>query len=88
MRLLPGQTRSPQLANAVRIAELLSRLAGMARIAPKTAVYLHEYETLVDKALAVGGLGYVLKTRVHTDLPEAVQEALEGRCYVSSPLRR
>ena len=49
---------------------------------------IHEDRTLVDKALASGALGYVLKTRAHTDLTEAVQEALEGRCYVSSPLRR
>ena len=49
---------------------------------------IHEDRTLVDKALALGGLGYVLKTRAHTDLTEAIQEALEGRCYVSPPLRR
>ena len=49
---------------------------------------IHEDRALVDKALASGALGYVLKTRAHTDLIEAVQEALEGRCYVSPPLRR
>ena len=48
---------------------------------------IHEYRALVDKALASGALGYVLKTRADTDLIEAVEEALEGRCYVSPPLR-
>ena len=48
---------------------------------------IHEYRALVDKALALGALGYVLKTRADTDLTEAVQQALEGRCYVSPPLR-
>ena len=46
---------------------------------------IHEYRALVDKALASGALGYVLKTRADTDLIEAVEEALEGRCYVSPP---
>ncbi len=48
---------------------------------------IHEDRALVDKALASGALSYVLKTRAHTDLIEAIQEALEGRCYVSPPLR-
>ena len=37
-------------------------------------------------AMAIGALGYVLKYRLASDLPLAIEAALAGRCFVSPPL--
>jgi len=44
---------------------------------------VHDDAQLVDAAMQSGGTGYVLKTRVSTDLLHAVQEARSGRSFVS-----
>jgi DNA-binding NarL/FixJ family response regulator len=45
---------------------------------------VHEDRDYVEAAFAVGALGYVLKSRVATDLIPAVQEALEGHTFSPS----
>ena len=44
---------------------------------------VHDDPQLVDAAMQAGGTGYVLKTRLSTDLRHAVQEARAGRSFVS-----
>ena len=52
-----------------------------------TIVFLtiHEGPELVDACLAEGALGFVLKSHMKTDLIPAINVALSGRCFVSSP---
>lgn len=45
---------------------------------------VHSEAELIDAARAAGGIGYVLKARLASDLMTAVQEALCGRPFVSS----
>ena len=43
--------------------------------------------TLVEQALAAGVMGYVLKLHAGEDLIPAINEALQGRGYVSSAIK-
>lgn len=43
---------------------------------------MHDEPELVEAAQAAGGIGYVLKARLSSDLTIAFAEALEGRRYV------
>ena len=44
---------------------------------------IHDDEELVQAAQAAGGIGYVAKTQLPSDLAVAVNEACAGRRYVS-----
>jgi DNA-binding NarL/FixJ family response regulator len=44
---------------------------------------VHDEEEFVRAARAVGGLGYVLKSRLISDLTHAIREARRGRPFVS-----
>jgi DNA-binding NarL/FixJ family response regulator len=44
---------------------------------------IHEEEDIVSAARASGGIGYVVKPRLASDLLVAVREAREGRPFVS-----
>jgi DNA-binding NarL/FixJ family response regulator len=44
---------------------------------------IHEEEDIVSAAKASGGIGYVVKPRLASDLPVAVREARQGRPFVS-----
>jgi DNA-binding NarL/FixJ family response regulator len=46
---------------------------------------IHDDEELVQAAQQAGGLGYVAKTLLPSDLVVAVNEACAGRRYVSAP---
>ena len=52
-----------------------------------TIVFLtiHDGPELVEACLAEGALGFVLKSNMRTDLIPAINVALSGRCFVSSP---
>jgi DNA-binding NarL/FixJ family response regulator len=45
---------------------------------------VHDEEEIVSAARAAGGIGYVIKSRLASDLAVAVREALAGRPFVSS----
>jgi DNA-binding NarL/FixJ family response regulator len=45
---------------------------------------VHEDPDYVEAAWSVGALGYVLKSRIATDLLPAVQDVLQGRRFISS----
>jgi DNA-binding NarL/FixJ family response regulator len=44
---------------------------------------VHEDQDFVRAALAAGALGYVVKSRMGSDLRSAIREALDGRLFVS-----
>ena len=45
---------------------------------------VHDESDVIQAANGVGGIGYVLKRRLASDLVFAVQEALAGRPFVSA----
>ena len=47
---------------------------------------VHEEPAFLEAALAVGALGYVVKSRLASDLRLAVREAIAGRLFVSPSL--
>jgi DNA-binding NarL/FixJ family response regulator len=67
--------------NGIQVASHLRDSGCKAKV-----VFLTVYEDLdyVEAAWSVGALGYVLKSRIATDLLLAIQEVLEGRRFVSS----
>jgi DNA-binding NarL/FixJ family response regulator len=66
--------------SGLEVASFLRRQQSTAAIVFLT---VHDDAQLVDAAMQSGGTGYVLKTRVSTDLLHAVQEARAGRSFVS-----
>jgi DNA-binding NarL/FixJ family response regulator len=49
---------------------------------------VHEEGAFVRACFAEGGLGYVKKSRLATDLIPAINEALSGRCFISPSVPR
>jgi DNA-binding NarL/FixJ family response regulator len=47
---------------------------------------IHEDQDFITAALSAGALAYVTKGRLATDLVNAINEALQGRTFVSRPL--
>jgi DNA-binding NarL/FixJ family response regulator len=47
---------------------------------------VHEDPDFVAAAIGAGGRGYVIKSRMHSDLSLAVRAALSHRIFVSAPL--
>ena len=65
--------------------ELAKRLRAAGCTAPLVYLTVHEEEELVLAARNAGALGYVVKTRIASDLEIAVCEACAGRSF-QSPL--
>ncbi|PYY11303.1 MAG: hypothetical protein DMG61_19410 [Acidobacteria bacterium] len=51
---------------------------------PIVFLTVQEDEDYIFAAQALGALGYVLKSRMRTDLLSAIDEALAGRAFISS----
>jgi DNA-binding NarL/FixJ family response regulator len=66
--------------------EVASRLRDAGNTAVIVFLTVHEDQEFVDAARATGAAGYVVKSRLASDLAKAVAEALLGRPFVS-PLR-
>lgn len=49
---------------------------------------VHQDAAFVSECFAQGGLGYVIKERMATDLIPAINEAMYGHRFVSPPVRR
>jgi len=47
-------------------------------------ITLHEQPEFISTALALGALGYVIKSRAGSDLVPAIRAALSGQVFVSS----
>jgi len=65
--------------------EVASRLRAMHSRAAIVFFTVHSEEAIVREAQAAGGVGYVIKPRLHADLLRAIREALEGRTFTSPP---
>ena len=66
--------------------ELAKRLRAAGSTARLVFLTVHEDEELILAARNAGGIGYVVKTRLASDLELAVREARAGRPF-QSPLR-
>jgi DNA-binding NarL/FixJ family response regulator len=66
--------------------EVASRLRRAGSAVPIVFLTIHNDEELVAASQAAGGIGYVVKTLLPTDLVMAVNEARAGRRFVS-PMR-
>ena len=66
--------------------EFATRLQALSHRARIVIATMHVDVDLVRAARAIGALGFVLKYRVHADLPSALRQALMGRPFVSPGL--
>jgi len=67
--------------DGLRTAQKLMQMGSGAKIVFFT---IHDDEDYISAALKVGASGYVLKSRMQTDLIEAIKQALQGGIFVSS----
>lgn len=72
---------SMPLLSGIQVASRLRELGCNAKVIFLT---VHEDPDYVEAAWSVGALGYVLKSRITSDLRAAVQEVLSGRRFISS----
>lgn len=66
--------------------EAASRLRESGSKAKVIFLTVHDDPDYVEAAFAAGGLGYVLKSRLGTDLLPAIQQVSQGGKFVSPPL--
>ena len=71
---------SMPILDGLKAARQLKREGSKARIVFLT---VHEDWEFVEESFAAGGVGYVIKPRLATDLLAGVREALMGRTFVS-----
>ena len=64
--------------------EVASRLRAAGSRAEVVFLTVHEDDELIEAASAAGGLGYVVKPKLTSDLLVAVREAREHRPFVSA----
>lgn len=74
---------SMPILNGIETALLLRQNGSLAKIIFLT---VHEQEIFLNAALDAGALGYVLKQRMVSDLPLAVQAAVSGQQFISPSL--
>jgi DNA-binding NarL/FixJ family response regulator len=71
---------SMPLMSGIEVAEELTRLGNKAKIVFLT---VHEDHDILNTCRAAGGLGYVIKVFMDTDLVPAMNEALAGHTFTS-----
>jgi len=71
---------SMPVMNGIEAATRLKQRASKAKIVFLT---VHDEPEYLEAALAIGALGYVIKSRLASDLCMAVREAMAGRRFVS-----
>lgn len=71
---------SMPILSGIEAAQKLRQTGSTAKV-----VFLTEHEDLdfVRAAMAAGGVAYIVKSRLASDLREAIKEALAGRLFVS-----
>jgi DNA-binding NarL/FixJ family response regulator len=74
---------SMPILNGIEVANQLKRDGSTAKIIFLT---IHEDPDFVQAALNTGALGYVVKSRIASDLLTAVRNVVAGRKFVSPPL--
>jgi DNA-binding NarL/FixJ family response regulator len=86
MRLKPDvivSDISMPLLNGIEAADQLRESGCQSRIVFLT---VHSDPDFVSVCLAAGALGYVVKSRMNTDLVPAIREALAGHTFISDHL--
>ena len=68
--------------SGIEVARELKKRGSSARVVFLT---VHDDADIVATCFAAGGLGYVLKVQMDTDLIHALNEALAGRVFISTP---
>jgi DNA-binding NarL/FixJ family response regulator len=71
---------SMPLITGIEAVRILKKSGSKAKIVFLT---VHEDPDFVRAARAVGALGYVVKQRMSSDLPEAIKRAVEGKSFIS-----
>ncbi len=71
---------SMPLITGIEAAKILKKTGSKAKIVFLT---VHEDPDFVRAAREVGALGYVVKQRMISDLPQAIKCALDGKCFTS-----
>ena len=72
---------SMPVINGLEAARILKKTGCKSKIVFLTA---HDDADFINAAQAAGGLGYVLKQQMATDLPVAVKSAMAGKTFISS----
>ena len=67
--------------------EAAHRLRKMGATSAIVFLTIHEDSEFVDACMHAGAFGYVLKSRMKTDLIPAISAALSGHCFVSRPVQ-
>jgi DNA-binding NarL/FixJ family response regulator len=55
---------------------------------PAIVLTIIEDKDIANEALSAGAQGFVVKSRMGSELPLAVREVLAGRTYISEPRRK
>lgn len=74
---------SMPIVNGIEAANRLKQRASRAKVVFLT---VHDEPAFLKAALAAGGTGYVIKSRLASDLRLAVREAAAGRQFISPSL--
>jgi DNA-binding NarL/FixJ family response regulator len=75
---------SMPVLNGIEAAGHLSKSHPRAKV---IFVTIHQDDAFVNAAVLAGALGYVLKSRMATDLIPAIHSVLQGNMFASPPLR-
>jgi DNA-binding NarL/FixJ family response regulator len=68
--------------------EAVRRLRSRGLQTPVIVLTIIEDKDIANEALSAGAQGFVLKSRMGSELPLAVREVLAGRTYISEPRRK
>ena len=71
---------SMPILSGIEAATHLKKIGSKAKIIFLT---VHEDPDYINTSLDTGALGYVIKSRVASDLPLAIESALNGQCFIS-----
>jgi DNA-binding NarL/FixJ family response regulator len=74
---------SMPVLNGIEAADRLKEAGSKSRVVFLT---VHRDPDFVRRCLSTGAFGYVVKSRIATDLVPAIRQALAGRIFVSSDL--
>src|ERR1700744_1473762 len=83
LRLCPDVIVSDITLPIVNGIEAIHRLRGSNAQTKVVFLTIHAEEGFLKACIAEGALGYVLKSRMRTQLIPAIEAALEGKSYIS-----
>jgi DNA-binding NarL/FixJ family response regulator len=74
---------SMPMLNGIEVADRLKEIGSKSRIVFLT---VHSDSDFIRRCLSAGALGYVVKSRIGSELVPAVHEAMDGHIFVSHGL--